>query len=60
MKLPTRTSLGESYATVTLDRYKVKTGYIVFDVPEALTLDECSIQVKLPDASPVWALGKTP
>nr|WP_303715677.1 hypothetical protein [Methanoculleus marisnigri] len=53
------TSLGEPYAAATLGRYEVKTGYIVFDVPEALTLGECSIQVSLGDGSPVWALGKT-
>ncbi|MDV4343573.1 hypothetical protein HL657_10415 [Methanoculleus sp. YWC-01] len=57
--LAPETSLGEPYAAVRLNRYEVKTGYIVFDVPVSLTLDECTIQVKLDGASPVWALGKT-
>ena len=60
IKLALRTSLGEPYAAATLDRYEMKAGYIVFDVPEALTLDECFIRVNLGGAtSPVWALGKT-
>lgn len=54
------TSLGEPYTATRLDRYGVKTGYIVFDVPEALNLDECTIRVTLDGgASPVWALGKS-
>ncbi|MCK9278522.1 MAG: DUF4352 domain-containing protein, partial [Methanoculleus sp.] len=60
VKLASRTSLGEPYAAATLNRYGVKTGYIVFDVPATLSLDECSVRVNLgSDASPVWALGKT-
>lgn len=53
------TSLGEPYAASTLGRHEAKAGYIVFDVPEALTPGECSLQVDLGSASPVWALGKT-
>jgi len=54
------TSLGEPYTATRLDRYGVKTGYIVFDVPEALNLDECTIRVTLDGgASPVWAPGKS-
>ncbi|MCT8338325.1 DUF4352 domain-containing protein [Methanoculleus sp. Afa-1] len=60
MTLAPGTSLGEPYAAATLNRYEVKKGYVVFDVPMALTLDESSVQVKLDGASPVWALGKTP
>jgi len=60
MTLPSGTSLGEPYAAVTLNRHEVKKGYIVFNVPVALTLDESSVQVKLDGASPVWVLGKTP
>lgn len=60
IKLASGTSLGEPYAAATLDRYGMKAGYIVFDVPEALPLDECFVQVNLGGAtSPVWALGKT-
>jgi hypothetical protein len=60
VKLSDRTSLGEPYAAATLNRYEKKAGYIVFDVPAALPLDECSVRVDLGgDASPVWALGRT-
>ena len=60
IKLASGTSLGEPYAVATLDRYGMKAGYIVFDIPEALPLDECFIRVNLGGGtSPVWALGKT-
>jgi len=58
--LASGTSLGEPYTATRLDRYGVKTGYIVFDVPAALNLNECSVRVALDGGdSPVWALGKT-
>jgi len=60
VKLAPRTSLGEPYGAATLDRYEKKVGYIVFDVPEALAIDECCVQVDLGGGeSPIWALGKT-
>ncbi|MFA5613690.1 MAG: hypothetical protein WC993_04400 [Methanoculleus sp.] len=60
VKLTPRTSLGESYGAATLDRYEKKSGYIAFDVPEALSLNECYVQVNLGEGeSPVWSLGKT-
>lgn len=60
MTLTPGTSLGEPYTAKRLDRYEVETGYIVFDVPATLNLDECSIRVALDGGfSPVWALGKT-
>ncbi len=60
VKLTPWTSLGESYGVATLDRYEKKSGYIVFDVPEALPLDECYVRVNLGGGeSPVWSLGKT-
>ncbi len=60
MKLAVGTSLGVSYAVATLDRYEARAGYIVFDIPEALPLDECFVRVNLGDAAPsVWALGKS-
>ena len=60
IKLAPRTSLGEPYGAATLDRYEKKVGYIIFDVPEALAIDECYVQVDLGGGeSPVWALGKT-
>jgi hypothetical protein len=52
------TSLGEPYDATTLDRYEKKVGYILFDIPEALDLDDCSLQVDLGEAgSPTWTLG---
>ncbi|NLZ29266.1 MAG: hypothetical protein GX885_00695 [Methanomicrobiales archaeon] len=60
VKLAPRTSLGEPYEAATLDRYERKVGYILFDVPEALALDESCLQVNLGgEEAPVWALGKT-
>lgn len=60
MKLASRTSLGEPYVLATLDRYEVEAGYIAFDVPETLPLDECFIRVNLGDATPpIWALGRS-
>lgn len=54
------TSLGEPYGAATLDRYERKVGYIVFDVPEALNLDDCYVRVEIDgEDSPTWALGKT-
>ena len=60
IKLAHGTSLGEPYDATTLDRHEKKVGYILFDVPEALPIDECYVRVDLGRAdSPVWALGKT-
>jgi hypothetical protein len=60
MKLAPGTSLGEPYTATKLDRYEVTTGYLVFDVPEALNLDESTVRVTLDGgASPVWAPGKS-
>jgi hypothetical protein len=60
VKLPAGTSLGEPYAAATLNRYEIKTGYVVFDVPAALSTAECSVRVNLGTAgSPVWTLGRT-
>lgn len=60
VKLPAGTTLGEPYAAATLNRYEIKAGYVVFDVPAALSLAECSVRVNLGTAgSPVWTLGKT-
>jgi hypothetical protein len=60
VKLPAGTSLGEPYAAATLNRYEMKPGYVVFDVPAVLSIAECSVRVNLGTAgSPVWTLGKT-
>jgi len=60
IKFAPGTSLGVPYALATLGRYEVEAGYIVYDIPEALPLDECFIRVNLGQAtSPVWAIGKT-
>ncbi|WP_317065322.1 DUF4352 domain-containing protein [Methanoculleus caldifontis] len=60
VKLASGTSLGEPYAAATLGRYESKTGYIVFDVPAAIPIDECFVRVNLGSSgSPVWALGRT-
>lgn len=60
VKLVPWTSLGEPYGAATLDRYEKKSGYIVFNVPEALNIDECFVQVNLGGGdTPTWAIGKT-
>ena len=60
VKLPAGTTLGEPYGAATLDRYEMKAGYVVFDVPAALSIAECSVQVNLgTSGSPVWTLGRT-
>ncbi|WP_214084127.1 hypothetical protein [Methanoculleus sp.] len=59
IQLPSRTSLGESYCATTLERYGNKDGYIIFDVPEALALSDCTVEVNLGSGiSPVWMLGR--
>lgn len=59
VKLAPKTSLGEPYGAATLDRYEKKAGYILFDLPEALDIDECYLRVDLGGGeTPVWALGK--
>ncbi|MDN7023866.1 hypothetical protein FGU65_02990 [Methanoculleus sp. FWC-SCC1] len=59
LDLPAKTSLGESYAGSSLERYASKEGYLVFDVPASLNVSEASLHLDLgQNGAPAWSLAE--